>query len=119
MFYNKISIHEINDTLEIQKDFIDWYWWPFFKETSLAKHYDILYASYHEGLCFHKDQCNVILSFLDSNKEIAHNLFNAHCGVEEFAIHESNKEFIYIGNGWKEGIHKENKFYSIRSKLSR
>jgi hypothetical protein len=91
--------------------------WPVFKKTKLAQYYIErsykLQSSPHEGLCFSKTVCKMLLEFLDKHIDIANDLFsqNDAC-VEEFSLqtiasNEYDKEtmeygFIYIGNGCDE-----------------
>lgn len=83
----------------------DWHW-PSFKQTKLLQYIfekkQKFSGSAHEGLCFNKESCIYLQSFLNDNLDIKQDIFNFPNCVEEFALQSicCNKfDYFYLGNG--------------------
>jgi len=122
VFFKKLDIDDLNNRLTLCDDinkyintidtqiYNNWHW-PTMKKTLLARYYLEkklpLRSSAHEGLIFHKNVCENIIFFLESNIIIRDQVFNSDCCAEEFGlqtiaaneINDNNKYHGFITTG--------------------
>jgi hypothetical protein len=83
----------------------DWFW-PKNRKTKLLEYIinNKLYfdGSPHEGICFNKNGCVIIIDFLNKHSIIENDLYNFTNPVEEYALQTiccNFESFYYLGNG--------------------
>ncbi len=106
IFYNRINTVDQILKCKIKEKNLNWYsnlHKKKFEKTKLVNNNKslIITSSPHEGLCLDYNNCISLIKYLEKNKIIKNDLFNANSCVEEFAIQSIlltiNKYFYHIG----------------------
>jgi hypothetical protein len=109
---NEIKNHEdfLGQPISKRKDYNtnEWVFPKFRRDTKFFKFIEknemYFSNSAHEGVCFTKETCEYIVSFMSENPEIETDTYTAENCLEEFvcqslAINSKTGTFYYIGNG--------------------
>jgi hypothetical protein len=114
-FENDLHLHHLNQLVQLDVPVKGERWevvqnewhWPCVQHTLFVKYMNennkLFYNSPHEGLCFGKEDCILLIDFLKKHSTMRGELFQSYCPAEEFALQtivkSMNGHFYDIGNG--------------------